>query len=133
MKDGTPGTIGDQLLAHPIGVFSESFRSLRTALKLCQDDQLARDDCDHVFFDRRRQDDHGNLSSEIRRLLGDAGDARGLRLRHRSCSETFVSDSRFGLIDVLKGHARLEQAVVTDRKSGAGHSSISPGSESNFD
>lgn len=133
LKGGTPGTIADQLLAHPIGVFSESFRSLRTALKLGQDDQLAR-----TIAITSALTDEGKTTTAI--CLARSAASSGMRvmlvdcdLRHRSCSETFVSNSRFGLIDVLKGHARLEQAVVTDRQSGADILPISPGSESNFD
>ena len=109
LKRGTPRTIGDQLLAHPSGVFCESFRGLRTALKLGQDDQVART----VAITSA-------LSGE-----GKTTTAICLARSHRppGCGDLVDCDCdsvpaasirvepRFGLLEVLKGHARLEQAM----------------------
>lgn len=133
LKRGTPRTIGDQLLAHPSGVFCESFRGLRTALKLGQDDQVARS-----IAITSALSDEGKTTTAI--CLARSASAAGMRvilvdcdLRQRSCSDAFVSQPRFGLIEVLKGHARLEQAIVTDTQSGADILPISSANDINFD
>ena len=133
LKRGTPRTIGDQLLAYPSGVFCESFRGLRTALRLGQDDQVAR-----TIAITSALGDEGKTTTAI--CLARSASAAGLRvilvdcdLRQRSCSDAFVSDPRYGLIEVLKGHARLEQAVITDSLSGADVLPISSGNDINFD
>ena len=133
LKHGTPRTIGDQLLAHPTGVFCEAFRALRTALKLGQDDQVARS-----IAITSALPDEGKTTTAI--CLARSAATAGLRvilvdcdLRQRACSDAFVSQPRFGLLEVLKGHARLEQAIVTDPQSGADILPISSGTDTNFD
>jgi capsular exopolysaccharide synthesis family protein len=133
LKHGTPRAIGDQLLAHPTGVFCEAFRALRTALKLGQDDQVARS-----IAITSALPDEGKTTTAI--CLARSAATAGLRvilvdcdLRQRACSDAFVSQPRFGLLEVLKGHARLEQAIVTDPQSGADILPISSGNDTNFD
>jgi succinoglycan biosynthesis transport protein ExoP len=119
LKGADPGEISDHMLEHPNSVFTESVRSLRTALKLGQDGQLAR-----TLAITSALTDEGKTTTGI--CLARSAAAAGTRvilvdcdLRHRSATDALAPQSRVGLVEVLQDRARLEEAVVIDSATGA--------------
>ncbi len=119
LKDGSPGTIADSMVAHPTGVFAEAFRNVLTAVKLSDQGQHAR-----TIAITSALTDEGKTTSAI--CLARAAATAGTQvilvdcdLRHRTATETLAPDGDVGLIEVLQNRAQLEQAVVVDKATGA--------------
>jgi capsular exopolysaccharide synthesis family protein len=118
IKDPSPAMIADHLLEHPTSVFAESLRSIRSSLKLGQEGQSGK--CLAVTS---AVPDEGKTATSI--CLARACVMAGSRvlivdcdLRHHSCSDILAPNAAVGLSEVLRGEARLDQAVVRDRASG---------------
>jgi capsular exopolysaccharide synthesis family protein len=121
------------LLAHPGSVFDESFRSVRTALKIGQDGQLVRS-----LAISSALPDEGKTTAAI--CLARSAALAGLRvllldcdLRRRASSRTLADRLDAGLVEVLKGEVQLEQAIVRDAASGAHFLPQKPSSEPVYD
>jgi capsular exopolysaccharide synthesis family protein len=133
LKHGTPGSLGDYVLAHPTSVFTEAFRSLRTSLKLGQDRPLAR-----VIAITSAIADEGKTTTSIcfARSAAAAGISTVLvdcDARHKSTSQAFAPDARVGLLEVLQKSAILDEALVRDVVSGAHVLPLAAGGAGNVD
>ena len=119
LRRGSPLGLADHMQAHDGSVFSEAFRSVRTALKIGQDGQLARS-----IAITSALPDEGKTTTAI--CLARSVAMAGLRvvlvdcdLRRRASSRTLADNLDAGLIEVLKGEATLEGALIRDSASGA--------------
>ncbi|MDI1295511.1 MAG: polysaccharide biosynthesis tyrosine autokinase [bacterium] len=116
---GTASDIANYLVANDGSVFNESFRSIRTALKVGQSGQIAK-----VVMITSAMPDEGKTTTSIclarssamaghKTLLIDAD------VRRHTSTRMLTSSPRAGLIDVLQGKAKLEDALLLDKASGA--------------
>jgi polysaccharide biosynthesis transport protein len=106
-------------MANDSSIFSEAFRSIRTALKIGQDGQLARS-----LAITSALPDEGKTTAAI--CLARSAALAGLKvvlvdcdLRRRASSRSLTENLQAGLIEVITGEATLEQALVKDSASGA--------------
>lgn len=121
------------LVANPSSVFTEAFRGLRTALKRGPGGDLVR-----VVAVTSALPAEGKTTTAIclARSAGLAGQRVVLvdcDLRQRASSRTLTRAVEHGLVEVLTGKARLEQALITDTASGAVLLPQSASSENHFD
>jgi len=133
LKKGSPLAIADHLVAHPGSVFDESFRSIRTSLKIGHDDQMVRS-----LAVTSALPDEGKTTDAI--CLARSAALAGLRvllvdcdLRRRATSRTLANRLEWGLAEVLKGEVPLEQAIVRDGASGAHFLPQKPSEEPHYD
>lgn len=113
----SPLAIGQYLVEHRGSVFSESFRSIRTSLKVGQRDQLARS-----IAITSALPDEGKTTAAL--SLARSAAMSGLKVVlidcdvRRRASSGNLQEIEYGLIEVLKGEVSPEQALVLDRRSG---------------
>lgn len=129
----SPLTIGQYLVEHRGSVFSESFRNIRTALKIGQKDQLARS-----VAVTSALPDEGKTTVAL--SLARSAALAGLKVvlidcdvRRRASTRNIRQDVDIGLIEVLKGAAAPEQALVLDRRSGVSVLPQSAAGEQDYD
>lgn len=119
IKSPTPATISNHLIERPGGVYSESFRSIRTALKMGREEQQVRvvaissalpgEGKTTTAFSLARSAALGGLTT----VLVDCD------LRRQATSRQMEDAIRHGLGEVLKGDVTLDDALVRDSASGA--------------
>jgi succinoglycan biosynthesis transport protein ExoP len=109
----------DYLVENEGSVFGEAFRSIRTALRIGHSDQRVRS-----LAVTSALPDEGKTTTSI--CLARSAALAGHRVvlvdcdvRRRASSRSMANEVQYGLIDVLKGTASLEQALVQDTASGA--------------
>lgn len=116
---GSASDVANYLVANDGSVFNEAFRSIRTALKLGQATQIGK-----VVMITSAVPDEGKTTTSIclarssamaghRTLLIDAD------VRRHASTRMLTSSPRAGLADVLQGKAKLEDALLLDKASGA--------------
>lgn len=119
VKKGSPLQMADYLLTDGESLFAESFRAIRTALRLGKDDPYAR-----VLAVTSSLPDEGKTTTAI--CLARSAAQAGLRtllidcdLRRRASSRNLAGKLEGGLVDVLRGDLTLDAAVLRDETSGA--------------
>lgn len=119
IKSPTPATISQHLIDHPGSVYSESYRSIRTALKVGREEQAAR-----VVAISSALPAEGKTSTSF--SLARSSALAGLStvlvdcdLRRQATSRQMEGAIQYGLADLLRGEATLDQVLVRDSASGA--------------
>lgn len=133
LRRGSPLGLSDHMMANDGSMFSEAFRSLRTALKIGQDGQLARS-----LAITSALPDEGKTTAAI--CLARSTALAGLKvvlvdcdLRRRASSRSLTDKLDAGLVEVLQGQATLEQALISDNASGAHLLPQKPSAHPNYD
>jgi capsular exopolysaccharide synthesis family protein len=119
VKSPTPAKISDHLIERPGGVYSEAFRSIRTALKLGRDEQTVR-----VVAISSALPGEGKTTTafSLARSAALAGLSTVLvdcDLRRQATSRQMQDTIQYGLGEVLKNEISLDDALVRDSASGA--------------
>lgn len=119
LRPSGPMDAADYLLQHENSVFTESFRSIRTTLRLAQSGQRPRS-----LAITSSIANEGKTTAAI--CLARSAARSGLKvvlvdcdLRRRASSRSMATKISVGLADVLQGVAPLEKALVLDSASGA--------------
>lgn len=119
LRPSGPMDAADYLLQHENSVFTESFRSIRTTLRLAQSGQRPRS-----LAITSSIANEGKTTAAI--CLARSAARSGLKvvlvdcdLRRRASSRSMATKINVGLADVLQGVAPLEKALVLDSASGA--------------
>lgn len=119
IKAPTPAKVSSHLIDHPGGVYSETFRAIRTALKLGRDEQEVR-----VVAISSALPNEGKTSTSF--SLARSAALAGLStvlvdcdLRRQATSRQMEATIQHGLGDVLRGDVKLDQALIRDSASGA--------------
>lgn len=109
----------DYLVSNEGSVFGEAFRSIRTALRLGHPDQRVK-----TLAVTSALPNEGKTTTSI--CLARSGALAGLKtvlvdcdVRRRASSRSMASGAQIGLVDVLKGSATIDQALVQDTQTGA--------------
>ncbi len=119
LTNPTPYRSSAQLVEKPGSLYSESFRAIRTALKIGQEGQLARSIAiTSALPDEGKTTTAFSLArsvalSGLRVLLIDCD------LRRQASSRQMETPITHGLLEVLSKEATLEQALTRDSASGA--------------
>lgn len=124
----------DYLLAKPLSAFSESLRSLRSALSLSNVDSPPK-----VILFTSALPNEGKTTTAV--CFARASAQAGLRtilidcdLRHPSVNKTLGHvNADQGLVDVLAGLASLEDVIIVDEQSQLHHIPIATGSSNPSD
>jgi capsular exopolysaccharide synthesis family protein len=119
IKSPTPATISHHLVEHPGSVFSEAYRSIRTALKVGREEQSVK-----VVAISSALPGEGKTSTSfsLARSSALAGITTVLvdcDLRRQATSRQMEGAIQYGLADLLRGEATLDQILVRDSASGA--------------
>lgn len=119
IKSPTPATISHHLVEHPGSVFSEAYRSIRTALKVGREEQSVK-----VVAISSALPGEGKTSTSfsLARSSALAGITTVLvdcDLRRQATSRQMEGAIQYGLADLLRGEATLDQVLVRDSASGA--------------
>lgn len=117
--DGSSLALADYLVSHDGSVFNEAFRSIRAALKIGQPGQVAK-----VVAVTSAMPAEGKTTTAI--CLARSAAMAGIRtvlvdsdVRKHASSRTLTASPRVGLAEVLRGSAKLEEALLLDSASGA--------------
>ena len=127
--DGKQLTPQDYLLSKPLSAYSESFRSLRSALALSNVDVPPK-----LLLFTSSLPNEGKTTTSV--SFARAAAESGLRvilidcdLRHPSVHRAFGSVSpKFGLVELLAGRATLDDAMVVDAASSLHYIPVASGS-----
>ena len=119
VKSPSPALVSAHLIDHPSGLYSESFRAIRTALKLGRDEQEVR-----VVAISSALPGEGKTTTSF--SLARSAALAGLStvlvdcdLRRQATSRQMEAAIQHGLGDVLRGDVTLDQALIRDSASGA--------------
>lgn len=118
-RSGNPLTVADHMLENETSLLAESVRSIRTALHLSPGSQSIRSLAIASSLP-------GEGKTTLAICLARATARAGMRVllvdcdvRRRTTSRNMTTRPEAGLVDVLRGEAQLEQALVRDSASGA--------------
>ncbi len=109
----------DYLVENEGSVFGEAFRSIRTALRLGHPDQRVRSLAVTSALPNEGKTTTSICLARSAALAGHKVVLVDCDVRRRASSRSMANEVQSGLIDVLKGTASLEQALVQDTASGA--------------
>ena len=127
--DGKRLSPQDYLLSKPLSAYSESLRSLRSALALSNVDNPPKL---LLFTSSLPNEGKTTTSVSFARAAAEAGLAVVLidcDLRHPSVHKAFgAANPKVGLVEVLAGKAKLSEAIVLDNASGLHYLPIASGS-----
>ena len=109
----------DYVVEKPLSSFAESFRSLRTSISYSRLGDPVR-----VVAITSALPGEGKTTTSV--CLARSAAVQGLKtiivdcdLRRRTVNRLLNSEPTIGLLEVLSGEARLDQAIITDEASGA--------------
>jgi len=109
----------DYLVENEGSVFGEAFRSIRTALRIGHSDQRVRSLAVTSALPNEGKTTTSICLARSAALAGHKVVLVDCDVRRRASSRSMANEVQSGLIDVLKGSASLEQALVQDTTSGA--------------
>ena len=114
-----PSSASAFLVDHEGSVYSESYRLIRTALKLGQEGQLARSVAITSPLPREGKTTAAISLARSAALAGHKVVLVDCDLRQRASSRHMRDNAEAGLVQVLRGEASLDDALVLDTVSGA--------------
>lgn len=109
----------DYLIENEGSVFGEAFRSIRTALRIGHSDQRVRSLAVTSALPNEGKTTTSICLARSAALAGHKVVLVDCDVRRRASSRSMANEVQSGLIDVLKGTASLDQALVQDTASGA--------------
>jgi capsular exopolysaccharide synthesis family protein len=109
----------DYLVENEGSVFGEAFRSIRTALRIGHSDQRVRSLAVTSALPNEGKTTTSICLARSAAMAGHKVVLVDCDVRRRASSRSMANEVQYGLIDVLKGTASLDQALVQDTASGA--------------